>query len=102
MMDKAALRQSIEALALELALRDPAAPDQLVPLVARVVREAEAANMRAVAEAASAISLQGENESASLGADIRDYRDVIVALLMDGMAVETAFEQAVGKPAFAW
>ena len=39
---------------------------------------------------------------ASLGADIREYRDVIVALIMDGMAVETAFEQAVGKPAFAW
>ena len=39
---------------------------------------------------------------ASLGADIRDYREVIVALIMDGMAVETAFEQAVEKPAFAW
>ena len=39
---------------------------------------------------------------ASLGADIRDHREVIVALIMDGMSVETAFAQAVGKPAYAW
>ena len=38
----------------------------------------------------------------SLGADIRDHREVIVRLIMDGMAVETAFEQAVEKPTFAW
>src|SRR5438132_9325134 len=81
MMDKAALRQSIEALALELALRDPGAPDQLVPLVARVVREAEAANMQAVAEAASAISLQGENESA-----LRDAIDRIHQMVAEPQA----------------
>ena len=39
---------------------------------------------------------------ATLGPDIRDHREVILALIMDGMAVETAFAQAVGKPAFAW
>ena len=81
MMDKAALRQSIEALALELALRDPGAPDQLVPLVARVVREAEAANMQAVAEAASAISLQGEDESA-----LRDAIDSIQQMVAEPQA----------------
>jgi hypothetical protein len=39
---------------------------------------------------------------ASLAADIREYREVIVSLIMDGMPVETAFAQAVEKPAFAW
>jgi hypothetical protein len=38
----------------------------------------------------------------TLGVDIRDHREVIVALIMDGIAVEAAFEAAVGKPAFAW
>jgi hypothetical protein len=39
---------------------------------------------------------------ANLGADIRDQREVIVALIMDGMPVEAAFAQAMEKPAFAW
>lgn len=39
---------------------------------------------------------------ATLAADIRQQRDVIVALIMDGMGVEQAFAQAVEKPAFAW
>ena len=39
---------------------------------------------------------------ATLGADIRDHREVIVKLIMDGMAVDAAFAQAVEKPAFAW
>lgn len=38
----------------------------------------------------------------TLGADIRDHREVILALIMDGTTVETAFAQAVEKPAFAW
>jgi len=39
---------------------------------------------------------------ASLPADIRDHREVIVALIMDGIGVEAAFAQALEKPAFAW
>jgi len=39
---------------------------------------------------------------ASLPADIRDHREVIVALIMDGIDVEAAFAQALEKPAFAW
>src|SRR3954454_14360523 len=61
MVDNPVLRQAIEALALELALRDPGAPDpngQLALLLARVALEAEAAQLPAVAEAASAVSLQ--------------------------------------------
>ena len=39
---------------------------------------------------------------ASLPAEIRDHREVIVALIMDGIGVEAAFAQALEKPAFAW
>jgi hypothetical protein len=38
---------------------------------------------------------------ATLAADIRDQREVIVRLIMDGMPVEAAFAQAVAKPVFA-
>lgn len=38
----------------------------------------------------------------SLPAQVRDYREVIVALIMDGIGVEAAFTQALEKPAFAW
>lgn len=33
---------------------------------------------------------------------IRDYREVIVALLMDGIGTEAAFAQALETPTFAW
>lgn len=39
---------------------------------------------------------------ANLTADIREHRDVIVALIMDGIDVEVAFAKAMEKPAFAW
>ncbi len=39
---------------------------------------------------------------ASLAADIRDHREVILTLIKDGLAVDTAFAQAVEGPAFAW
>jgi hypothetical protein len=38
----------------------------------------------------------------SLPANIRDHREVIVALIMDGVGTEAAFAQALEKPAFAW
>src|ERR1700736_1376500 len=50
------LRQSIEALALEVALRDLSSPEQiqpLVPMLAQIRRQAESAGMTAVAETAS-------------------------------------------------
>ena len=34
--------------------------------------------------------------------DIRDYRDTIVTLIMDGIAPEPAFAQALERPSFAW
>ena len=37
-----------------------------------------------------------------LPAGIRDYRDMIVALIMDGIGTEAAFAQAIDRPSFAW
>ena len=39
---------------------------------------------------------------ATLPADTRDYREVILALMMDGIATEQAFAQALERPAYAW
>ena len=55
----AAVRQNIEALALEVALRDLSSPERirpLVPMLDQIRRQAESAQMTAVAEAASLIS----------------------------------------------
>ena len=52
----ASLRQSIEALALEVALRDLSSPERiqpLAPMLAQIRRQAESAGMTAVAETAS-------------------------------------------------
>src|SRR5258708_1008519 len=52
----ALLRQSIEALALEVALRDLSSPERiqpLVPMLAQIRRQAESAGMTAVAQTAS-------------------------------------------------
>ena len=38
----------------------------------------------------------------SLPADVRDHRDVIVALIMDGLPPQAAFDTALEKPLFAW
>ena len=37
-----------------------------------------------------------------LPADIREHRDMILALIMDGMDTEGAFAQAMDRPTFAW
>lgn len=37
-----------------------------------------------------------------LPSGIRDYREVIVALLMDGIGTEAAFAQALETPTYAW
>lgn len=39
---------------------------------------------------------------ASLPASIRDHREVIVALIMEGIEPEAAFTKALEKPMFAW
>jgi hypothetical protein len=39
---------------------------------------------------------------ATLPASVRDQREVIVTLIMDGLPPEVAFEKALEKPAFAW
>lgn len=39
---------------------------------------------------------------ATLPADVRDYREVIVALIMEGVGIEDAFARALEKRSFAW
>lgn len=39
---------------------------------------------------------------ATLPAHVRDQRDVIVSLIMDGLPVEAAFATALDNPVFAW
>ena len=39
---------------------------------------------------------------AELPAGIRDYREMIVTLIMDGIGTEAAFAQAVERPSLAW
>ena len=39
---------------------------------------------------------------ATLPADTRDYREVILALIMDGIPTEAAFTRALEKPVYAW
>jgi hypothetical protein len=39
---------------------------------------------------------------ATLPPDTRDYREVILALIMDGIATDAAFARALEKPAYAW
>ena len=39
---------------------------------------------------------------AELPPDIRDYRETIIALIMDGVGIEAAFAQALARPSFAW
>ena len=38
----------------------------------------------------------------ALPASIRDHRDLIVTLIMEGIAPEAAFTKAIEKPMFAW
>lgn len=39
---------------------------------------------------------------ATLPATVREHRDVIVSLIMDGLSPDTAFATALEKPMFAW
>lgn len=39
---------------------------------------------------------------ATLPASVRDHRDVIVTLIMEGVPTEVAFARALEKPSFAW
>lgn len=39
---------------------------------------------------------------ASLPEGIRDYREMILALMMDGVSTESAFAQALDRPSLAW
>ena len=53
-------------------------------------------------EAVQAMHAHFMANRATLPPDVRAHRDVIVALIMDGLASEPAFASALDKPMFAW
>jgi hypothetical protein len=54
------------------------------------------------AEAVQAMHEYFKANRATLPATVRDHRDVIVALIMDGLPLEAAFAKALAKPMYAW
>jgi len=54
------------------------------------------------AEAVLAMHEHFKANRATLPATVREHRDVIVALIMDGLPLELAFAKALDKPMFAW
>lgn len=53
-------------------------------------------------DAVKAMHEHYEAQRATLPASVRNHRDVIVALIMDGLPPEVAFRKALETPAFAW
>lgn len=53
-------------------------------------------------EALKAMHDHFETNRASLPASVRDHREVIVTLIMEGIGAEAAFSKALETPAFAW
>jgi len=54
------------------------------------------------AEAVQAMHEHYKANRETLPANVREHRDVIVALMMDGLPVEAAFAKALEKPLYAW
>jgi len=83
--------------------RETAARSTLIESYSKLVKPAVKRGKKVKEpEALKAMHDHFQANRASLDAGIRDHREVILALIMDGMGVEAAFAQAVDKPAFAW
>src|SRR5690242_12969797 len=91
------LRQSIEALALEVALRDLSSPERIQPLAPMLVavrQAAEAAGMTAVAETASTFVGQIESGPGAIEQALRDA----VSRMQQLIAEPAPQPQAPGLP----
>lgn len=83
--------------------RETAAHSTLIESYSRLVTPAEKRNKKVKEpEALKAMHDHFQAHRDALPADIRDYRDTIVALIMDGIETEAAFAQALERPAYAW
>ena len=83
--------------------RETAAQSTLIESYSRLITPAEKRNKKVKEpEALKAMHDYYNAHRDELPAEIRDYRDTIVALIMDGIETEAAFTQALARPAFAW
>ena len=83
--------------------REAAARSSLIESYSRLVTPTAKRAKKATQEAAlKAMHDHFLANRATLPQDIRDYRDTIVTLIMDGIATDVAFAQALERPSFAW
>ena len=83
--------------------RETAARSSLIDSYSRLVAPAEKRNKKVKEpEALKAMHEHFLAHRAELPQSIRDYREMIVTLIMDGIATETAFAKALDRPSFAW
>jgi len=83
--------------------REAAAASSLIDTYAPLVTPAEPRNKKLKEpEALKAMHDHFMAHRAEMPAGIRDYRETIVTLIMDGVDTEKAFEQALARPVFAW
>lgn len=83
--------------------RETAARSSLIESYARLVNPAEKRNKKVKEpDALKAMHDHFLAHRADLPSGIRDYREMIVTLIMDGIGTEAAFAQALDRPSFAW
>ena len=83
--------------------RETAARSTLIESYSKLMQPAEKRNKKVKEpEALKAMHDHYLAHRAELPAQIRDYRDMIVTLIMDGIATEAAFANAIDRPSFAW
>ena len=83
--------------------RQPAARTSLLESYSRLATPAVKRNKKLKEpEALKAMHEHFQANRASLPATVRNHREVIVTLIMEGIAPEAAFSKALEKPMFAW
>lgn len=83
--------------------REPAARTSLIESFTRLVAPAGKRGKKVKEpEAVAAMHEHFLGHRDTLPADVREHRDVIVALIMDGLPCESAFATALAKPMYAW
>jgi hypothetical protein len=83
--------------------RETAARSSLIESYSKLVSPtAKRAKKVAEADALKAMHDHFLANRAAMPQDIRDYRETIVTLIMDGIPTEEAFAQALERPSFAW
>lgn len=83
--------------------RETAAQSSLIDSYAPLVTPAESRKKKLKEpDALQAMHEHFTAHRAELPPEIRDYRETILALIMDGIDPDVAFTRALARPAFAW